>query len=96
MLSNFVCLLQGIDAGALSHAVSGVQLHGGRAHGVRAGLQARDRPVARRARQRAQRHARHIHTLRAHEGFARLLDAHDHQVQVSWLGCSRPVLKVFS
>lgn len=55
-----------------------MQLHGGRAHGVRARLQARDGAVARRAGQRAQRDARHLHTVRADEGQPGLVDAHDH------------------
>lgn len=69
---------QGVYAGPQPHAVGGVQLHGGGAHGVRAGLQARDRPVARRARQRAQRNARHLHSVRAYESQPRILDAYDY------------------
>ena len=74
---------QGFNAGPQPHAIRGVQLHRGRAHGVRAGLQARDWSVARRAGERAERDARYLHPLRAHESQPRFLDAHDHQVQVS-------------
>lgn len=45
---------------------------------MRARLQARDRAVARRAGQRAQRNARHLYTIRPHESQPRFLDAHDH------------------
>lgn len=69
------------DALALSHPHNGMQLHGGREHGLRARFQTGSRTLAQHHDERSQRNARYFHTIRFNEGQSRFVDADDHQVQ---------------
>ena len=59
--------------------LAGLRLHRGRERGLRAGLQARGRPLAQHTDEHPERHARHLHSVRPDEGESSQLDADDHE-----------------
>ena len=61
-----------LDARPRAHVDDLLRLHRGRDHGVRPRLQGGGGAVAQRGSGGVQRHARHIHSIRTHEGESRI------------------------